>query len=336
MLLMSIKTFLTLIYGLAGLLIASVTAFVTFWIIGEPIGYKMTSKIVVTVAVMVPLIIVLSVLIGGVFSRHIGTVAARLHAMAEGDYTMKAAPTRIREFETMNEAGTQLATEIRTLIGSLKEHNETLKMMLMTLSHDMKTPVMIANGYLEELEDGMIAEADLPRVYTKLMAENNYINALCDEILRYQDSQQMYAYENTPLQVRTLGDEVIALLDAPVSNEIRPEFRIRFHETDLKQILMNLFHNALKYARGTMIRVYDDGAALVVEDAGGGIAPAERERIFEPFYTVDASKNRRTSGYGLGLAIVGNLCRRNHCNITIDAAYDAGTRFVISRQEEAA
>ena len=99
---------------------------------------------------------------------------------------------------------------------------------------------------------------------------------------------------------------------------------------DLKKVLVNLLQDAIKYAHSEEIKIYSLNGTIVVEDSGIGIDPAHHSKIFEPFYTVDSSKNREHNGFGLGLAITKNLCQRNRCIIEYDATYKNGARFVLS------
>lgn len=133
-----------------------------------------------------------------------------------------------------------------------------------------------------------------------------------------------------PVDVRQLAQDAVALMQLaahhkPVSLlcEIDPRLPACLWAvaTRLRQLLMNLLHNAVKFTdRGTVqlrVEVLDHGVApavpgswhvqLAVHDAGIGIAPAQMHAIFEPFTQVDSSSTRRHGGSGLGLAIVREL-----------------------------
>lgn len=327
---MRIKTFLILVYALAGLVISSFTAFMTFLIIEEPIGYKMGSKIVLTVLLTVPVVMLLSSIIGSFFSRHINALTLRLGRIAKGDYKAEMSCSFLNELEAISGVSNALNKEINHLLSSLKERNEELTMLLLTFSHDVKTPLMISNGYIEELEDGMIKPSELPTIYKKLKNENDYINELCNDILKYEHSRSLEQRDQKSVALYTLVQEVIALLDAPVINEVQETFKVLFNEIDLKKILMNLLQNAQKYAGTDVIKVYAENNHIVVEDYGVGISKENQEKIFEPFYTIEASKNRQKTGFGLGLAITKNLCTRNNATIIYDELAKTGARFVIT------
>lgn len=80
----------------------------------------------------------------------------------------------------------------------------------------------------------------------------------------------------------------------------------------MERVLDNLVNNALRYSNRRIqvgLTLQGSRATLRVEDDGPGIAPAERERVFEPFVRLDPSRDRATGGCGLGLAIVHSIAR---------------------------
>jgi len=78
----------------------------------------------------------------------------------------------------------------------------------------------------------------------------------------------------------------------------------------LKRCLTNLVANAVKFGTRAKIIVEDDAALIIrVQDEGPGIAPEELERVFEPFYRVESSRNRDTGGTGLGLSIARDVAQ---------------------------
>ncbi len=332
---MLVRDFLIIVYGLAGLLIASITAFMTFLIIEEPIGYKMGSKIVIVILLTTPIIVFISVVIGRMFAKHIHLISSRLEKILDGEYNEKASISMIKEFTTINHVSNKMANEIHELLTSLKNKNEELTMMLLTLSHDIKTPLTISTGYIEELEDNMVSHERLPLVYSKLKIENNYINELCNDILSFEYSKNQIARENEIVFIQPLADEVINLLDTSITNKLSPSFTLEFNVIDLKKILMNLFQNALKYAQSQEIIIYNLHKKIIVEDSGIGIESQYLSKIFNPFYTIDSSKNREMNGFGLGLAITKNLCNRNKFCIEYDVSYTKGARFILFEKDNA-
>ncbi len=104
--------------------------------------------------------------------------------------------------------------------------------------------------------------------------------------------------------------------------------------SELRRVLRNLLDNALKYTdRGgrVTVSVERNGASvsLTVCDTGAGIPASERERIFERFYRADPSRDRRTGGAGLGLAIVARIVDRNRGRVSVESDPGKGSSFKI-------
>jgi signal transduction histidine kinase len=115
--------------------------------------------------------------------------------------------------------------------------------------------------------------------------------------------------------------------------EIRSAIKTEADPTLLRQGLINLLDNAIKYtpAKGTIdVRVTatrSGDAAIEVEDTGPGIAPLDRDRIFERFYRVDAARSRDAGGVGLGLAIARWAVEVNGGHIELDTEEGRGSLF---------
>ncbi len=108
---------------------------------------------------------------------------------------------------------------------------------------------------------------------------------------------------------------------------------VRADPTRIRQILINLTSNALRFTRdGTVsltVRCDGDEATVSVRDTGIGIPEEHLERLFQPFYQVDASSTRRHDGTGLGLAISQDLARAHGGRITVDSVVGEGSTFTL-------
>ncbi|AMP01462.1 HAMP domain protein [Collimonas arenae] len=115
---------------------------------------------------------------------------------------------------------------------------------------------------------------------------------------------------------------------SPVLREVVTEPR------SLARAFSNLMRNALRYSRSTIrVRTEIDRAGgswnLIVEDDGVGIPEQERERVFDPFYRLDRSRDRATGGYGLGLAIVKKIAERLGGSARVGSSDLGGAMFVL-------
>ncbi|MEM8972697.1 MAG: ATP-binding protein [Pseudomonadota bacterium] len=100
----------------------------------------------------------------------------------------------------------------------------------------------------------------------------------------------------------------------------------------LKSVIANLLDNAARYADSCRVTISNDAehVSLTIEDDGPGIADAERETVFEPFYRLDPSRNKATGGSGLGLAIAKQIVEGHGGRISLDASELGGARFQVT------
>jgi signal transduction histidine kinase len=100
----------------------------------------------------------------------------------------------------------------------------------------------------------------------------------------------------------------------------------------VRRVLSNLLDNAMKYAGHARLTLGREGdhALAIVEDTGPGVPPGMEDANFEPFRRVEPSRNRKTGGVGLGLAIARNLARGHGGDIVYEPVQPHGARFVFS------
>ena len=150
-----------------------------------------------------------------------------------------------------------------------------------------------------------------------------------------------------PVSLRAVVHQValemaLAAVNKEIDLSLEAEHDVLVHGQALllHELVANLVDNALHYtpAGGSVtLRVArrgDDGGALLqVEDSGAGIAAAERERVFTPFYRAAAALERNPGGAGLGLAIVRDIAALHHAGVTLaDGAGGRGLRVTVAFQ----
>jgi signal transduction histidine kinase len=176
---------------------------------------------------------------------------------------------------------------------------------------------------IEKLDDrGGVAGAELTRNIAEL-------DALIGELLltsRLDVAKRPDRME--PIDLLALVAEEAAHFDREVAGEA---LSIRGDALLLRRLVRNLLENARLHAGGaTDIRVgrHGDAACIVVEDAGPGIPPEDRERIFEPFQR--RHRAGEPAGTGLGLSIVRQIARVHGGEVVHEPRGDGGSRFVVT------
>jgi len=318
---------------MAGIVVSLFTAVMTSWVIGVPIGKMMAFKIFLIVLMTLPIIGILSYAIGGCLSGRLATISACLNNISEDKFLTQKHQEDITDINSIHESIYELSCRLKSSISNLKRTNNQLNTMLLALSHDIKTPLAIIDGYLEEMEDDIVKPLDKPRIVGVMRQEVAYINELSTDVIEYLQSLEPVCKKTTISLKDFLYTEICQLVhvskEVVLQCHVKDDFAVEFDRLALKSILLNLLHNASKYTKYGRITVNAEDKRILIEDTGVGIRNENIEKIFEPFYCEDASKNRETCGFGLGLSIAKNLAQNNGYKLFLDTEYTQGCRFVL-------
>jgi two-component system, OmpR family, sensor histidine kinase KdpD len=225
---------------------------------------------------------------------------------------------------------------------ALRRSDDVKTALLRAVSHDLRTPVtaIVAAGHALG-SDSLTAE-ERGELSAAVIEEGEQLAALVDKLL---DLSRLQAGRAEPRRDWvSLEDVVLAARDglddpaADVRLTIDPDVpAVRADAAQLERAFANLLENALRYSNGLPVSVHARriGSRVVVRvvDQGPGIAPAERARIFEPFYrgpTPPATDSWTGSGSGLGLAIAKGFVEANGGAISVESLPGQGSSFVVS------
>ena len=227
--------------------------------------------------------------------------------------------------------------------GAAERASEVQDRFLATVSHELRTPLNAIVGWAHVLKSGDLSEAQMVRaidgIERNAQAQSKLIADLLDisQLIRGRLSVSMV---ETDLR-RAVGHAVDAARPAADKKGLRlvycpsdSEARIVGDEGRLEQIVGNLLSNAVKFTpRGGLVKVTvvpaNGVVAVRVADSGEGIAPAECERLFEPFFQADTTVFR--AGLGLGLAIVKELVALHGGQVTVSSnGRNHGSLFAVT------
>jgi len=208
----------------------------------------------------------------------------------------------------------ELAVSFNEMAGSLESTERRRLQLVGDVAHELRTPLTTLDGYLEGLEDGVIAPTD--ETWRLLRAETGRLTRLVNDL------SELWRAEAHQLPLR-IEDVDVAAVAAEVAERFAPLAAPRGIRVDLRaesafcradrdrvaQVLANYLSNALRHApEGSAItvatRAVDAQVVVAVTDEGPGLAPDQLEAVFERFYRVDAARSRASGGSGIGLAIV--------------------------------
>ena len=210
------------------------------------------------------------------------------------------------------------------------------------MSHELRTPLNAIIGYAELLLMGIpdSIPARAADQVTRLRAAAQHLLGLIEEILtfsRLEAGRERVSLARVPLS-RVVHDveNVIEPLARARGLGFRmrtssPETEVETDPTKLRQVLINLLGNAVKFTdRGEVtcdVGVDGDHVLFTIRDTGIGIAPEHLSHIFEPFWQVEAQHARRISGTGLGLSVTQRLLEALGGTIAVESARGEGTTF---------
>jgi two-component system OmpR family sensor kinase len=229
-----------------------------------------------------------------------------------------------------------LAERINHMAGRIEGLLEAQRNLMHSVSHELRTPIARLEFALELLR-GVSDDPALAKRIGAMEGDVQELNALVNELLGMtrMDSRQAMQLASVALDEVLAG--CLASLDpqgvAPVARYAAPLGAVQADQRMLARAIGNLLRNAQKYAQGAVelhARTTGAGWEIAVEDDGPGIPEAEREKIFEPFYRLDRSRDRATGGFGLGLSIAQKAVALHGGTIRVERSQLGGARFVVT------
>ncbi len=241
-----------------------------------------------------------------------------------------------------------LAGSINDMAQSLEDGRARERQLLLSVSHDLRTPLTSIRGFAEAIQDGAIE--DSAQAADVIIAESRRLERLVGDLL---DLTKLEARQMSIALRPTDAAEVVATTAEgfrPAAARSGLAIAVRLPDDEgraavtsvtadpdrLAQLLANLLENAMTFARTTVtVGLAGDpgsgGCVVTVDDDGPGIAQGELQRVFERFYRADRGPNRRM-GSGLGLAIVAELAAAMGGTVRAESPVtdDGGSRFVLT------
>ncbi len=210
------------------------------------------------------------------------------------------------------------------------------------VSHELRSPLTVVRGFLENLLDGPLAENEEFGGQLHLMEQQTLrMQSLVEDLLSLA-RMEAAAAEPERCDTVLLAPMIDGLLDTLASTisgknlqiirKVDADLGIFAEHVDLTSIVRNLLENAVKYTPSgrSITLIWERGPdllRLLVQDTGDGIAAEHLQRITERFYRVDKGRSRRMGGTGLGLAIVRHAVERYQGHLLVHSEIGKGTVF---------
>lgn len=222
--------------------------------------------------------------------------------------------------------------------------NNAKSQFLARMSHELRTPLNAIIGFGQLLElDGSVTQNQKKSIQHIVNSGHHLLDLINDILDLSRIETDAIPLSLEPLDIPVLVREMITLTQTmalnsniKISNQIAETlpYRIMGDRTRVKQILLNLVSNAIKYNRekGSVTlscqNESEDLIEIAVEDTGCGISPDERHKLFVPFERLGA-ENSTIEGTGIGLAICLDLAKKMNGDIQVDSTPGQGSRFIL-------
>ncbi|GGY91813.1 ATP-binding protein [Pseudoduganella plicata] len=229
-----------------------------------------------------------------------------------------------------------LAERINHMADRIETLLEAQRGLLHSVSHEIRTPIARLEFALELLHD-TVGDTVLEKRIGSMQDDLTELKSLVSELLGMArlDSEQPLRYETFDVTA-ALRSCANTLPPSTVSLDVSVPDGLGDYYGDCRLLMRatgNLLRNAQKYANGQMALSAArklGGVTIVVDDDGAGIPEEEREKVFEPFYRLDRSRDRNTGGFGLGLSIASKAVSLHGGSLRIETSPLGGARFVIT------
>ncbi|PUU91457.1 ATP-binding protein [Halanaerobium sp.] len=208
------------------------------------------------------------------------------------------------------------------------------------VSHELKSPLSSIRGSVEILLDGIIENPEEKREYLKMiLRESNSLSHLIDETLTLAEIDAGGVELNKDqLQIKELFENLKVFFKnikkdgQSLQIEVDPGLKVRANREKLRQVLVNLLSNSVKYSAETgriKLKAEREKAQIrfSVADNGVGIPDSEQKNIWERFYKVDKARTPGDRSSGLGLAIVKQIVKEHQGEVFLESSEGEGSTF---------
>jgi len=214
--------------------------------------------------------------------------------------------------------------------GRIRRFVEDRTRMLAAISHDLRSPITRLRLRAEMLPEG--------EARRRMLADLDEMEAMVSSALDFARGEA----ESEPTQAVDLAATLEAVCDnaadmgLPAAYAWDGRLVCACRPIAIKRALANLVENAARYGGAAEVRAAkgDRGVEVVIEDRGPGIADGEMEKVFAPFYRIEGSRNRKTGGMGLGMAVARTIVRAHGGDIRLENRPEGGLRVTVSLPQE--
>lgn len=250
-------------------------------------------------------------------------------------------------YHTIENPDVKLISELNIAKEQAEKANNAKSDFLSSMSHEIRTPLNAIVGFSQDLSEKIKDNEQKEEVQDIIMAADSLLEIVNGILDISKIEANKLEIINTEYNFKKIFDELVVLSKARLG-EKPLDFRVKYDEsipsylygdyTRLKQIILNLLTNAIKYTKEgyidfTINSIKKDNICrliISVEDSGIGIKNENIDKLFTKFERFDKEKNITIEGTGLGLAITKKLVELMNGNIVVQSVYGKGSKFTVA------
>jgi two-component system phosphate regulon sensor histidine kinase PhoR len=248
-------------------------------------------------------------------------------------------PIKSKDFGSPNSGGIASNQDIT----AIKKLEQIRTDFVSNVTHELKTPLTSIRGFIETLRGGAINDPEVSDKFLEIIdIEAERLFVLINDILQLSEIENKQQDTNIKsYRLMPIVEETISILagtaakkEITLINEMDEGLKIVANKDRIKQMLINLIDNGIKYSKNggsVTVKGTREGQRVIisVKDTGIGISKSDIPRIFERFYRVDKGRSRSMGGTGLGLSIVKHIVNLYNGDIKVISEPGKGSEFII-------
>ena len=243
--------------------------------------------------------------------------------------------------------------EIQELVKSFNQMTEQLdeafamqRRFSASAAHELRTPIAVLRTKLDVFKKKKREQHEYDELVDTMEIYIDRLSSIITDLLEFAETSELGEVEDVSLDsvIKTVVDDLKLVAQNNMINvqiDIQPKaqseaqtFTVKGNTNLLYRALYNLVENAIRYnnEEGSVnitLETRGQEGVIIIADTGVGIAPEQRELVFEPFYRVNKSRSREFGGAGIGLSLVKTILKRHGASITVSENNPQGSVFTI-------
>ena len=277
--------------------------------------------------------------------QEVNSLYDRIKQIKKKDFSVTPRKQLVEKENPIELLKKELNTYVATKEGEVQDLKKAAKYrqeFLADVSHELKTPIFAAQGFVHTLLDNPEEDLEIRMKFLEKAAKSldGLDNLVQDLLTVSQIETGAVKIEKKKINLRPLIEEIFEQVEAKAAKRevklklIAPDgnIQVKADTQRISQVILNLVVNAIKYGKEkglvqVIVSEKKKAYTISVVDNGPGIPEEHLNRIFDRFYRVDKSRAKNSGGTGLGLSIVKHIVQAHNSKISVQSEENKGTRF---------